>query len=120
MLKTKDIAQAKIYPKDHRPWCWFDSLVAGDCFQVKRTVAKPGAALSLQSHNHRSEHWVVVDGIVKVTIDEDVQLVNTGQSVFIPLGALHRMENLSKKAMVLFEVQIGEYIGEDDIIRYED
>ena len=120
LLKSKDIAQAEIFPKDHRPWGWFESLAQGDCFQVKRICVKPGAALSLQSHKHRSEHWIVVEGTAKVTIDDEIKLVNEGQSVYVPLGAKHRMENPGKLPMVLIEVQIGTYLGEDDITRYED
>ena len=120
LLKAKDITQAEIFPKDHRPWGWFESLVLEERFQVKRICVQPGAALSLQSHNHRSEHWVVVAGTAKVTIDENIQLVTEGQSVYVPLGAVHRMENPGKLPMILIEVQIGTYLGEDDIIRYED
>ena len=120
LLKSKDIAQAEIFPKDHRPWGWFESLALGDRFQVKRICVKPGAALSLQSHKHRSEHWIVVEGTAKVTIDDEIKLVSEGQSVYVPLGAKHRMENPSKLPMILIEVQIGTYLGEDDIIRYED
>ena len=120
LLKSKDIAQAENFPKDHRPWGWFESLAVGERFQVKRICVQPGAALSLQSHNHRSEHWIVVEGTAKVTIDEDVTLVSEGQSVYVPLGAVHRMENPGKLPMLLIEVQIGSYLGEDDIIRYED
>ena len=120
LLKAKDIPQAEIYPKDHRPWGWFESLVLGKSFQVKRICVKPGAALSLQSHSHRSEHWIVVEGTAQVTIDEDVKLVTEGQSVYVPLGAVHRMKNPGKQSLVLIEVQIGTYLGEDDIIRYED
>ena len=120
LLKSKDIVQAEIFPKDHRPWGWFESLALGDRFQVKRICVKPGAALSLQSHNHRSEHWIVVEGIAKVTIDEEIKLVSEGQSVYVPIGAKHRMENPGKSPMLLIEIQIGSYLGEDDIIRYED
>ena len=120
LLKEKHIAQAEFFPKDHRPWGWFESLVMGDCFQVKRICVNPGAALSLQSHSHRSEHWVVVEGCAKVTIDEEVKLVTEGQSVYIPLGSKHRMENPGETSMFLIEVQIGSYLGEDDIIRYDD
>ena len=74
----------------------------------------------MQSHNHRSEHWIVVEGTAKVTIDEDVKLVTEGQSVYVPLGAVHRMENPGQTPMLLIEVQIGTYLGEDDIVRYED
>ena len=120
LLKFKEIAQAEIFPKDHRPWGWFESLALGDCFQVKRIFVKPGAALSLQSHRYRSEHWIVVEGVARVTIDDKVKLVNEGQSVYVPLGAKHRMENPGQVPMLLIEVQIGTYFGEDDIIRYED
>jgi len=120
LLKSKDIPQAEIFPRDHRPWGWFESLAMGNCFQVKRICVKPGAALSLQSHQHRSEHWVVVEGTAKVTIDDEVQLVTPGQSVYVPLGSKHRMENSGGSTMVLIEVQIGSYLGEDDIQRYED
>jgi mannose-1-phosphate guanylyltransferase / mannose-6-phosphate isomerase len=96
------------------------AAVIGPRFQVKRIVVKPGAALSLQSHHHRSEHWIVVEGTAKVTIDDQVRLVTENQSVYIPLGALHRMENPGKVPMVLIEVQTGSYLGEDDIIRYDD
>ena len=119
-LKKQGAAQAETFPRDHRPWGWFESLVVGNRFQVKRIVVHPGAALSLQSHHHRSEHWIVVEGTARVTIDGDVRLVTENQSVYIPLGAVHRMENPGKLPMVLIEVQTGAYLGEDDIIRYED
>jgi mannose-1-phosphate guanylyltransferase/mannose-1-phosphate guanylyltransferase/mannose-6-phosphate isomerase len=119
-LKAKGAKQAEAFPKDHRPWGWFETLVLADRFQVKRIVVHPGAALSLQSHVHRSEHWVVVSGTAKVTVDEEVKLLSENQSVYIPLGAVHRMENPGKVPMVLIEVQTGPYLGEDDIIRYED
>ena len=120
LLKSKDIAQAEIFPKDYRPWGWFESLALGDRFQVKRICVKPGAALSLQSHECRSEHWIVVEGTAKVTIEDEVKLVTEGQSVYVPIGAKHRMKNPGRSLMVLIEVQIGTYLGEDDIIRYED
>ena len=119
-LKTDGSIQAETFPRDYRPWGWFESLVIGSRFQVKRIVVHPGAALSLQSHHHRAEHWIVVEGTARVTIDEDVRLVTENQSVYIPLGAVHRMENPGKVPMVLIEVQTGSYLGEDDIIRYED
>ncbi len=119
-LKAKQARQATALPKDHRPWGWFESLVLGDRFQVKRIVVHPGAALSLQSHNHRAEHWIVVTGTARVTVDDDVQLVTENQSVYVPLGARHRLENPGKLPMVMIEVQTGAYLGEDDIIRYED
>ncbi|WP_417839622.1 mannose-1-phosphate guanylyltransferase/mannose-6-phosphate isomerase [Tritonibacter scottomollicae] len=119
-LKKKGAAQATAFPKDHRPWGWFESLVVGSRFQVKRILVHPGASLSLQSHFHRSEHWIVVEGTAKVTVDDEVMLVTENESVYIPLGAVHRMENPGKVPMVLIEVQTGTYVGEDDIIRYED
>ncbi|MFU8776123.1 MAG: mannose-1-phosphate guanylyltransferase/mannose-6-phosphate isomerase [Roseovarius sp.] len=119
-LKAKGRKQAEHFPKDHRPWGWFESLVVGERFQVKRIHVHPGAALSLQRHHHRSEHWIVVEGTAKVTVDDEVKLVTENQSVYIPLGAVHRMENPGKVPMVLIEVQTGSYLGEDDIIRYQD
>lgn len=120
VLKKRGVKQATENPRDHRPWGWFESLVMGDRFQVKRIVVNPGASLSLQSHHHRSEHWIVVSGTAKVTVDETVKLVTENQSVYIPLGAVHRMENPGKIPMVLIEVQTGSYLGEDDILRFED
>jgi len=120
LLKSKGAAQAETLPRDYRPWGWYESLVLGPRFQVKRIVVNPGAALSLQSHHHRSEHWIVVAGTAKVTIDDEVKLVCENQSVYIPLGAVHRMENPGKLPLTLIEVQTGSYFGEDDIIRYED
>ncbi len=119
-LKAKGAKQAVALPVDHRPWGWFESLVIGDRFQVKRIHVHPGASLSLQSHHHRSEHWIVVEGTAEVTIDDKVQLVSENESVYVPLGAVHRMVNPGKVPMVLIEVQTGTYLGEDDIIRYED
>ncbi|MDG1737470.1 MAG: mannose-1-phosphate guanylyltransferase/mannose-6-phosphate isomerase [Paracoccaceae bacterium] len=119
-LKAKGASQAELLPVDFRPWGHFETLVLADRFQVKRIVVKPGAALSLQSHHHRAEHWIVVQGTAKVTVNEDIKLLSENQSVYIPLGAVHRMENPGKVDMVLIEVQTGSYLGEDDIIRYED
>jgi mannose-1-phosphate guanylyltransferase/mannose-6-phosphate isomerase len=119
-LKDKGSSQATQFPRDHRPWGCFDSLAIGTRFQVKRIVVNPGAVLSLQSHVHRAEHWIVVEGTAKVTINDSVQLIGENQSVYIPLGAVHRLENPGKVPMVLIEVQTGSYLGEDDIIRYED
>ncbi len=120
VLQAKGAKQAEAFARDHRPWGWFETLALSDRFQVKRIVVKPGAALSLQSHMHRSEHWIVVSGTARVTVDDMVKLVCENQSVYIPLGAKHRMENPGKVPMVLIEVQTGTYLGEDDIIRYED
>ena len=119
-LKTKGARQAETFPRDHRPWGWFETLILAPRFQVKRIVVHPGAALSLQSHVHRSEHWIVVAGTARVTVGDTVQLLTENQSIYVPLGAVHRMENPGKVTMILIEVQTGIYLGEDDIIRYDD
>jgi mannose-1-phosphate guanylyltransferase / mannose-6-phosphate isomerase len=119
-LRAKKARQADSFPKDHRPWGWFESLVIGDRFQVKRIVVHPGASLSLQSHMHRAEHWIVVQGTARVTVGDEGKLVSENQSVYVPLGAKHRLENPGKVDMVLIEVQTGTYLGEEDIIRYDD
>ena len=119
-LKAKEAKQATDFPWDRRPWGMFETLATGDRFQVKRIVVDPGGILSLQSHHHRAEHWIVVAGTAKVTIDGEVRLVSENESVYIPLGAVHRMENPGKVPMVLIEVQTGSYLGEDDIVRLED
>lgn len=120
VLKARGLAQATRFPRDHRPWGWFESLVVGDRFQVKRIVVRPGASLSLQSHLHRSEHWVVVEGTAKVTVDETSRLLTENESIYVPLGSVHRLENPGRLPVVLIEVQTGAYVGEDDIVRYED
>ncbi|MFN3970648.1 MAG: mannose-1-phosphate guanylyltransferase/mannose-6-phosphate isomerase [Gemmobacter sp.] len=119
-LKAQGARQAEVFPRDHRPWGWFETLALGERFQVKRIVVHPGGTLSLQSHHHRSEHWIVVQGTARVTIGDEVRLVSENQSIYVPLGARHRMENPGKLDMVLIEVQTGSYLGEDDIIRHED
>jgi len=120
LMKSQGVPQAETLPRDYRPWGWYESLIVGPRFQVKRIVVNPGAALSLQSHHHRSEHWIVVEGTAKVTVDDRVELISENQSVYIPLGAVHRMENPGRLPLTLIEVQTGAYLGEDDIIRYDD
>lgn len=119
-LKSKKISQSEIFIKDHRPWGSFEILSEGVNFKVKKIIVKPGAALSLQSHKHRSEHWVVVNGSAVVTIDESKKVLSAGQSTYVPLGSIHRLENHEKEPLTIIEIQIGTYLGEDDIIRYED
>lgn len=119
-LKSTGVPQAEDYPRFHRPWGWYETLCLGDRFQVKRIMVKPGGILSLQSHVHRAEHWVVVAGTARVTVGEEVKLLSENESVYIPLGEVHRMENPGKVPMYLIEVQTGSYLGEDDIVRYED
>ncbi len=120
VLQNANVKQALEFPKDHRPWGWFESLFLSDRFQVKQLFVNPGAALSLQSHVHRSEHWVVVEGSAKVTVGDQVSILKEGESVFIPLGEKHRLENPGKIALRIIEVQSGSYLGEDDIVRYQD
>ena len=119
-LRQQHARQADAFRLDHRPWGWFECLSLGSRFQVKRIVVHPGASLSLQSHHHRSEHWIVVEGTAKVTIGDVSQLISENQSVYIPLGEKHRLENPGRLPMALIEVQTGPYLGEDDIVRYED
>ncbi len=119
-LKADKVTQAEEFPRCHRPWGWYETLSLGGRFQVKRIMVKPGGVLSLQSHHHRSEHWIVVSGTAKVTVGEEARLLTENQSVYIPLGSVHRMENPGKVEMHLIEVQTGAYLGEDDIVRYED
>jgi mannose-1-phosphate guanylyltransferase/mannose-6-phosphate isomerase len=104
----------------HRPWGWYDSICAGPRFQVKRIMVKPGASLSLQKHHHRAEHWIVVTGTAEVTNGDQVTLLSENQSTYIPIGQLHRLANPGKVPLEIIEVQSGGYLGEDDIVRYED
>ncbi len=105
---------------EKRPWGTFEVLAEAEGYKVKRITVLPGGRLSLQSHEHRAEHWVVVTGTAKVTVSGKVQLLRPGQSAFIPLGAIHRLENETDSGMELIEVQCGAYLGEDDIKRYQD
>jgi mannose-6-phosphate isomerase len=105
---------------EERPWGRFDVLDEGIGFKVKRISVKPGGRLSLQSHKHRSEHWTVVSGTATVTVGEQVAELKRAQSIDIPLGAKHRLENLHEGIVEIIEVQFGDYLGEDDIIRYDD
>ncbi len=104
----------------YRPWGFYESLIHGNRFQVKRIVVKPGAKLSLQKHFHRAEHWVVVSGVALVTRDHEEVMVRENESIYLPLGCVHRMENPGKIPLTLIEVQSGSYLGEDDIVRLED
>lgn len=103
-----------------RPWGHYERLSIGPRFQVKSIVVRPGGRLSLQSHFHRSEHWIVVEGSAQVTVGDRVRLLSENQSVYIEVGELHRLENPGKVPMRLIEVQTGSYFGEDDIVRYDD
>ncbi len=103
-----------------RPWGWYDSIDMGECFQVKRITVKSGASLSLQMHHYRAEHWIVVKGVAKVTNGDQVLLLNENQSTYIPIGVKHRLENPGSEPLEMIEVQSGDYLGEDDIVRFED
>lgn len=119
-LKENQVPQATASTRELRPWGWFESVAAGDRFQVKRIMVKPGASMSLQSHEHRAEHWVIVAGTAAVTVGNEVRDCEENESVYIPAGTRHRLENRSSKPILLIEVQTGAYLGEDDIVRYED
>ncbi|HSI59499.1 MAG TPA: mannose-1-phosphate guanylyltransferase/mannose-6-phosphate isomerase [Ideonella sp.] len=109
-----------LHRKVHRPWGWYDSIDTGERFQVKRIMVKPGASLSLQMHHHRAEHWIVVTGTAEVTCGERKILLSENQSTYIPLGEVHRLANPGKVDLEIIEVQSGSYLGEDDIVRFED
>ena len=119
-LKDKDWHQAIQHARDDRPWGWFEVLVSMPGYQVKRLHVHPGGKLSLQSHEHRSEHWIVVDGIATVEIDGVTQSLQANQSTYIEQGQKHRLSNQTEAPLTLIEVQTGSYLGEDDITRYED
>jgi mannose-1-phosphate guanylyltransferase/mannose-6-phosphate isomerase len=113
-------SEQTLHRQVHRPWGWYDSIDAGERFQVKRILVKPGASLSLQMHHHRAEHWIVVSGTAEVTCGDKVMLLSENQSTYIPLGETHRLSNPGKVPLEIIEVQSGSYLGEDDIVRFED
>jgi mannose-1-phosphate guanylyltransferase/mannose-6-phosphate isomerase len=119
-LKAQGRSESSIHRKVFRPWGWYDGVDAGERFQVKRIVVKPGGTLSMQMHHHRAEHWIVVSGTAKVTKEDDVFLLSENQSTFIPLGTTHRLENPGRVPLEMIEVQSGSYLGEDDIVRFDD
>ncbi|MFO1338047.1 MAG: mannose-1-phosphate guanylyltransferase/mannose-6-phosphate isomerase [Burkholderiaceae bacterium] len=119
-LATQGRGEGLLHRKVHRPWGWYDSIDAGPRFQVKRIMVRPGASLSLQMHHHRAEHWIVVTGTAEVTCGDKKILLSENQSTYIPLGEVHRLANPGKVDLEIIEVQSGSYLGEDDIVRYED
>jgi len=119
-LQSSGRNEQNLHRQVHRPWGWYDSIDSGSRFQVKRIMVKPGASLSLQKHHHRAEHWVVVSGTAEVTNGDKVILLTENQSTYIPLGTVHRLANPGKVPLEIIEVQSGSYLGEDDIVRYED
>ena len=120
LLNEKGLIEGTQHKKVYRPWGYYLSIEGSDSWQIKRIVVNPGASLSLQMHNHRSEHWVVVKGIAKVEIDNKEQFLSINESTYIPLGAKHRLSNTGNEPLILIEVQTGDYLGEDDIIRFKD
>ena len=119
-LKNEDRDEVKFSREVYRPWGFYDSIDNGDGYQVKRITVKPGAKLSVQMHNHRSEHWIVVTGTAKVTLGKKTFLLSENESTYIPLGEVHALENPSTENLELIEVQSGSYLGEDDIVRFDD
>lgn len=119
-LKADERSQAVHHRQVYRPWGSYTSVDNGERFQVKRIEVKPGAALSLQMHHHRAEHWIVVSGTARVTCDDEIMVLTENQSTYIPLGSKHRLENIGEYPLELIEVQSGNYLGEDDIVRFDD
>jgi mannose-1-phosphate guanylyltransferase/mannose-6-phosphate isomerase len=119
-LQGSGRSEHTLHRQVHRPWGWYDSIDAGPRFQVKRIMVKPGASLSLQMHHHRAEHWIVVSGTAEVTNGDKVIMLTENQSTYIPLGTTHRLANPGKVPLEIIEVQSGSYLGEDDIVRFED
>lgn len=119
-LNARNRLEGRSHRKVYRPWGDYDSVDSADRFQVKRITVKPGARLSLQMHHHRAEHWIVVKGTARVTRDNEEFLISENQSAYIPLGTRHRLENPGTIPLEVIEVQSGSYLGEDDIVRFED
>ena len=119
-LKSAGREECLVHRKVHRPWGTYDGIERGERFQVKRIVVEPGAALSLQMHYHRAEHWVVVRGTARVTRGDETFFLTENESTYIPPGTKHRLENPGKLPLEIIEVQSGAYLGEDDIVRFED
>ena len=119
-LKSKNKEEWNHHTTVYRPWGKFESIEKSETFQVKKITVKPQERLSLQMHNHRAEHWIVVSGCAKVTCGEEIFTLNENESTFIPKGSRHRLENVLDTPLVLIEVQSGNYLGEDDIVRFED
>jgi len=119
-IASREREEHLLHRKVHRPWGWYDSIDEGEHFKVKRIMVKPGASLSLQKHHHRAEHWIVVSGHGEVTCDDKVITLGPNQSTYIPQGSIHRLANRTDEPLELIEVQSGSYLGEDDIVRFED
>ena len=119
-LKKEGRREPLEHKRVYRPWGYYQSVDNGPRYQVKRIAVKPGGQLSLQKHHHRAEHWIVVKGTAQVTRDSEIMLVHENESVYLPIGSVHRLANPGKIDLELIEVQTGSYLGEDDIVRIED
>ena len=119
-LKAEQRCEHLVHKQVYRPWGWYEGIDEGERFQVKRIMVKPGEKLSLQMHHHRAEHWIVVSGTANVTCGDEIKMLTENQSTYIPLGTTHRLENPGKVDLHIIEVQSGVYLGEDDIVRFED
>lgn len=119
-LQQQNREEHTLHRKVHRPWGWYDSIDQGERFKVKRIQVKPGSSLSLQKHHHRAEHWVIVKGTAEITCGDKKLLLTENQSTYIPLGEVHRLSNPGSTPLEIIEVQSGGYLGEDDIVRFED
>jgi mannose-1-phosphate guanylyltransferase/mannose-6-phosphate isomerase len=119
-LKANNVPQATTHEKEYRPWGCFETIAVTKEYKVKRLKVNPGESLSLQKHQFRSEHWVVVSGVARVTNGKKVFILNENQSTYIPMGAIHRLENPGEVNLEVIEVQLGSYLGDDDIIRLQD
>ena len=119
-LKAQKRSEVSLHARVYRPWGSYESLISSGRFQVKRIVVDPGQKLSLQKHHHRAEHWIVVNGTAEVTCEDKVFVLAEDESTYIPLGHKHRLANPGRIPLELIEVQSGSYLGEDDIVRYED
>jgi mannose-1-phosphate guanylyltransferase/mannose-6-phosphate isomerase len=120
LLAQQKREEQALHRKVHRPWGWYDSIDEGERFKVKRIMVKPGASLSLQMHHHRAEHWIVVRGTAEITNGEKIIMLTENQSTYIPQGQTHRLRNSGVVCLEIIEVQSGSYLGEDDIVRFED
>ena len=119
-LKASGRNEHQVHREVYRPWGQYDSIDHGDRYQVKRITVKPGQKLSVQMHHHRAEHWIVVKGTARVTLDGQDRLLTENESIYLPVGSVHALENPGKIALEMIEVQVGSYLGEDDIVRLQD
>ena len=120
VLNSKNLKEGKKHKKIHRPWGYYLSIEEGNGWQIKKIEVNPGASLSLQMHNQRSEHWIVVEGSAKVELNNKIKFLSKNESIYIPIQSKHRLINPNNFPLVLIEIQTGSYLGEDDIVRFHD